>query len=110
MHLWFRVLLCSVSLACASLTNSNLLSCVIFGGLVFYISTPTLLTFFGFTKAGIPRGTVAAYLSSKASRYKIGVGFVATLQSVGASGIGFKTLVVGGLFGALMYHMIEYLY
>ena len=74
---------------------------VIFGGAAFLVAAPVVVSGIGFTAGGIAGGSVAASMMSMWAPTFAG-GVVATLQSVGAAGLGTAgTAVVSSVGGAV---------
>ncbi|CAG5126331.1 unnamed protein product [Candidula unifasciata] len=60
------------------------------------VGAPVILGAAGFSAGGIVGGSLAAKLMSA----KVGMGVVSVLQSTGAAGLGYSTIVAGGVAGA----------
>ncbi|CAB4015736.1 interferon alpha-inducible 27 2A isoform X1 [Paramuricea clavata] len=82
--------------------NGNVASAwlgAIIGGVGAVVAAPAVLTAAGFTGAGITAGSLGAYMMSALAPTAAG-GVVATLQSVGAAGLGYAGSAVVGAVGA----------
>ncbi|CAB4015737.1 interferon alpha-inducible 27 2 isoform X1 [Paramuricea clavata] len=71
------------------------------GGVVTAAAAPVILGVAGFTGAGITAGSLGAFMMSALAPTAVG-GLVATLQSVGAAGLGYGGYLVAGIAGAVV--------
>ncbi|CAG5126329.1 unnamed protein product [Candidula unifasciata] len=78
----------------------------IMGVLLTWFGIPVLLSTIGFG-AKIAAGSLASTLMSLTARIGSGLKLVAVLQSIGASGVSWTTVIVGGLLGALICFLIR---
>ncbi|KAL8596895.1 hypothetical protein ACOMHN_065844 [Nucella lapillus] len=79
--------------------DPKLAGCLVVGTVVAVaapVAVPAAAAAIGFGSAGIAAGSTAASMMSAAWTSGYGVGVVATLQSIGAAGIGAKGMVAAG--------------